>query len=229
MSEVKPPSAPPAGETRRYRSPRREAQARATRDAVIKAAQTRFAEVGYAGTTIDSVATDADVSAATVYATFGSKRALFEAAVDQAVVGDTESLALADRQWVQELARIDDRAERMRYLYRSLREVYERTAALDRAIEDAARHDPELRELLDDHRRRQQEDSARFRAAVIGEGRVFPELTDAQDVEALWALGGQAVYRLLTVDCGWSPETWERWMLGMMTRLLASPPASEAP
>src|SRR6476469_5950292 len=134
MSEVKPPPPDKPSATRQYRSPRRAAQARATRDAVITAAQARFAEVGYAGTTVDAVASDAQVSAATVYATFGSKRALLEAAVDRAIVGDGDSLALADRRWVQELQQLDDPAERLRHLYRSLREVFERTAALDRVI-----------------------------------------------------------------------------------------------
>ena len=219
MSEVKPPSAAKTEGTRQYRSPRREAQAQATRDAVIAAAQARFAEVGYAGTTVDAVAADAQVSAATVYATFGSKRALLEAAVDQAIVGDSQELALADRPWVADLRALDDPKERLRVLYRALREVYERTAAFDQVVEDAARTDPELATLLVEHRRRQYEDTERLRDAIV-DGRVFGTLDARQDVEALWAIGGQSVYRLLTDGRGWAPETWERWMCELTGRLL---------
>ena len=219
MSEVKPPPPDKPSATRQYRSPRRAAQARATRDAVITAAQARFAEVGYAGTTVDAVAADAEVSAATVYATFGSKRALLEAAVDQAIVGDDQALALADRPWVAELRALDDPKERLAVLYRALREVYERTAAFDRVVEDAARTDAELASLLVEHRRRQYEDTERLRDAIV-DGRVFETLDPRQDVEALWAIGGQAVYRLLTEGRGWSPETWEKLMCELTGRLL---------
>ena len=219
MSEVKPPSAAKTEGPRQYRSPRREAQAQATRDAVIAAAQARFAEVGYAGTTVDAVAADAQVSAATVYATFGSKRALLEAAVDQAIVGDSDELALADRPWVADLRTLDDPKERLRVLYAALREVYERTAAFDRVVEDAARTDPELASLLVEHRRRQYEDTERLRDAIV-DGRVFATLDERQDVEALWAIGGQSVYRLLTEGRGWAPETWEKLMCELTGRLL---------
>lgn len=227
MSEVKPPPSEPGKPTRAYRSPRREAQARATRAAVVAAAQARFSAVGYGATTVDAVAADADVSAATVYSTFGSKRALFEAAIDQSIVGDSESLALADRTWVTDLATIDDPKEQLRFLYRSLRAVYERTAALDRAIEEAAGSDPELVGLLEQHRRAQQEDTEQFRDLVTAGRPIFASLDAQQDVEALWALGGQAVYRRLTDGCGWTPEQWEAWMVELVGRLLDTMPASE--
>lgn len=226
MSEVKPRSSDPQPErpTRTYRSPRRAAQAKATRAAVIAAAQARFAAMGYGATTVDAVAADADVSAATVYSTFGSKRALFEAAIDQAIVGDTDSLALADRTWVGEIAAITDPKEQLRHLYRSLRAVYERTAALDRAIAEAATSDPELVGLLEQHRRAQLEDTRQFRDLVTRGRKLYDSLDAQQDIEALWAVGGQAVYRLLTEGCGWSPEQWESWMVELNGRLLDTLP-----
>jgi AcrR family transcriptional regulator len=219
MSDVKPPPPEKPATTRQYRSPRRQAQAQATRDAVIAAAQARVAAVGYAGTTVDAVAAAAQVSAATVYATFGSKRALLEAAVDQAIVGDDQELALADRPWVEELRALEDPHEQLRVLYRALRDVYARTAAFDRVVEDAARTDPELASLLVEHRRRQYDDTERLRDAIV-DGKVFNTLNARQDVEALWAIGGQPVFRLLTEGRGWSPETWEEWMCELTGRLL---------
>lgn len=224
MDEVNPPADAPARPTRSYRSPRREAQARATRAAVVAAAQARFAAVGYGATTVDAIAADADVSAATVYGAFGSKRVLFEAAIDQAIVGDSESLALADRAWVAGLAALEDPKEQLRFLYRSLREVYERTAALDRAIEEAAASDPELVGLREQHRHAQLEDTRRFRDLVTGARPMFASLDAQQDVDALWAVGSQSVYRLLTEACGWSSEQWESWMAELMGRLLDTLP-----
>ena len=51
-----------------------------TRAALVSAAQRRFADDGFAGTTVRAVAADAGVDAALVMRYFGSKRGLYEAA-----------------------------------------------------------------------------------------------------------------------------------------------------
>ncbi len=53
-----------------------------TRTAILAAARTRFAEHGFAGTTIRAVAGDAGVDAALVHHYFGSKDGLFLAALE---------------------------------------------------------------------------------------------------------------------------------------------------
>ena len=56
-----------------------------TRAAILSAARARFAEHGYAGTTIRAVATDAGVDAALVHHYFGTKDELFLAAMERPV------------------------------------------------------------------------------------------------------------------------------------------------
>ena len=71
---------------------RRDQFSEATRAALLDAATKRFAELGYAGTSLEDVASDIQASRGAVYHHFSSKRALFEAvfarletnAVDQA-------------------------------------------------------------------------------------------------------------------------------------------------
>lgn len=52
-----------------------------TREAILEAARRRFAEAGYEQTSIRAIAADAGVNAALVMHFFGSKEALFQAAV----------------------------------------------------------------------------------------------------------------------------------------------------
>jgi TetR/AcrR family transcriptional regulator of autoinduction and epiphytic fitness len=59
---------------RTYDSSLRKQQASQTRMRILDAAQKRFAERGYAASTIESIASAAGVAVDTVYATFGSKR-----------------------------------------------------------------------------------------------------------------------------------------------------------
>lgn len=55
---------------------------RTSRDRILRAAQVRFAEAGFAGTTIRAVAADADIDPAMVMRHFRNKQGLFAAATE---------------------------------------------------------------------------------------------------------------------------------------------------
>src|SRR3954453_15992984 len=82
---------------RSYNSSRRSLQAAQTRDGVIRAATQRFSETGWAGTTLAAIAEAAGVSVETIYNGFGSKKKLLPAALDAAVVGDTDPVPFVER------------------------------------------------------------------------------------------------------------------------------------
>ena len=65
------------------------------------AAARLFVQVGYAGTTISSIADEAGVAVQTVYAVFGNKQAIMAAVVDRAIAGDDAPVAINDRDWMQ--------------------------------------------------------------------------------------------------------------------------------
>jgi len=222
MATVKRPGEP----TRSYRSPRRAAQARATRAAVLDAARERFLEVGYVATTVDAVAAAAEVSPATVYGTFGSKRGLLEAAIDEAIVGDADDVPLFEREWVEQLAAVPDPRDRLRPLYHGLSAAYERTAALDGVLEEAAVGDAALAELRAALRERQRADNERFCALILGDDRVFHTVDRARDRDALGLLGGIDVFRRLTRDFGWTAAQWEDWAVELTERLYDTRPGA---
>src|SRR5260370_38557214 len=67
---------------RPYHSPARRRQAEQTRARILTAARDLFRSAGYASTTLDAIASSAQVSAKTVEAAFGSKRGVLAALVD---------------------------------------------------------------------------------------------------------------------------------------------------
>ena len=71
---------------RAYNSNRRRRSARHPQR-LLDAALARFLEQGYSATTIDSIAADAAVSAATIYKTYGSKAGLVRALCERALGG----------------------------------------------------------------------------------------------------------------------------------------------
>jgi AcrR family transcriptional regulator len=72
----------------------------ATRAAIFKAAKRLFGERGFAGTTMDNVATSAHVAKGAVYHHFETKEALFEAVFDQVsedLVAEVDRAARAEK------------------------------------------------------------------------------------------------------------------------------------
>ncbi|MFY9915710.1 MAG: helix-turn-helix domain-containing protein, partial [Nocardioidaceae bacterium] len=68
---------------RSYRSPRREAQAARTREAIVEVTRRLLAAGGLSDVTMDAIAAEAGVSVQTVYATYGSKAAILSALLDR--------------------------------------------------------------------------------------------------------------------------------------------------
>ena len=73
---------------RRYQSARRAAQAAQTRRDIVTAAGLLFRARGY-GVPLAEIASEAGVVVETVYRVFGSKAALFRAAVEALLAGDS--------------------------------------------------------------------------------------------------------------------------------------------
>ena len=81
---------------RPYQSALRDEQARTTRRAIVEAGAALFVERGYAGTTVDAIAERAGVSRKTVFTSVGGKVGLLKLAIDWALAGDDEPVALDD-------------------------------------------------------------------------------------------------------------------------------------
>src|SRR5262245_50594076 len=135
---------------------RRARQAAATRARIVDAAGQLFAERGYSATTIDAVATEADVAVETVYARFKNKRNLLDAYLDVSIVGDAQPVPLLDRPDVQAAAAASDQRQQLQHLARIMRGVLERNSSAHAVLRTAAAVDPTLDALAaeDDQRRK---------------------------------------------------------------------------
>src|SRR5512143_3003005 len=141
---------------RPYTSPLRQAQAAATRLAVIAAATRLFVERGFVATSMDAIAAEAGVSRATVFAAVGGKGAVLKTAYDVALVGDDEPVPLPERPWAQAVPRATTAADMLEAYADLILLGASRTGALSEAIRGAADSDPEVRAVwakIQDERR----------------------------------------------------------------------------
>lgn len=205
---------------RAYHSPRRQEGARSTRQALLDAARDLFIERGYVATTIASVARAANLSNETVYAVFGSKRALLAASIDVSIAGGVTAAPILEQPWVQEMRGDPDGRARLRILAHHGAGILERRSALDEVVRGAARADPEIAELWQRLKAERFTGQRALLRIAIGDA----TLRDGQDLDTaaavLFAIGSPETYQLLVVDRGWTPSRFASWYADTLERLL---------
>lgn len=190
---------------------------RNTRRKIITAATELFIAEGYHNTTLEQIAGRAGVAVQTVYFHFGNKRTVLKEAVDVAVVGDDEPVALLDRPWLEE-ARAEPGPRRVLELWISSgRDVLTRIGPIMRVVRDAAVVDPEMAQQW-----------ATNETQTAAAFRVLAEQLESKDAlrvgvdeatDILCALSGLSMYLVLT-DRGWSAHQWERFVVDALTHAL---------
>jgi AcrR family transcriptional regulator len=200
---------------RDYRSQLRTAQAEQTRRSVIDAASRLFVEHGYGATTVDEIADQAGVSRKTVFTTVGGKLELLKTAIDWAVAGDDEPIALQDRAAFRKLLEKSDPRTLLEGWAHVLVEIDARVAALFQALEVAAGMDAAARALLEQSRR-QRLDGARTIVERLADLNALGDLGVDEAVDVAWLAGDPALYDRLVRERGWSPRRFEEWLAGTL-------------
>lgn len=208
---------------RRYESPRRAAQGRATRRAIVDAAAALFAERGYIGTSFDSVAELAGVGRATVFAYFPRKADLLKTAYDVTLVGDDEPIPLADRpDSLAVRAEPDPRLFLAGYAA-IVTGVARRVSPIYEAIRGAAHADPEAAAVWEKVGAERRIGGGHVVGGVMGRGAIKPDLDPDLAADLVFALVDPGLYHLLVRGRGWAHETFTAWLAATLQReLLAS-------
>jgi AcrR family transcriptional regulator len=207
---------------RRYDNSGRQAQARATRLRVIEVANRLFTDYGYPATTIEAIAEAADVPLPTVYRLFGSKRALLTAVLDTSFGGDDQPVSFGDRPVVLAARAETDPARIVTAFGRIVRELMDRSSAIQHILATAAQVDADAAELLAEIRRQRHTGQSRIVAALEASGALDPSLDTSEAADIVYALLSPEVHRILTVERGWPADRYERWIARCLGTLLST-------
>ncbi len=197
---------------RRYHSPRRARQAAETRTAILATASQLFGERGWTRTTLAEIARNAQTAVETIYAGFGSKVGLLEAAIDVAVVGDEQAVPLA-RRLVYATLGTGTRAERIAAMAHVVTETH-RAAPLMRALRQAATEEAQLAQRWSTYESARRDEVARALPLVVGKP-VSEKLVDT-----IWTLISTEIYDKLTVERTWTKLRYRRWLTQTLETLL---------
>ncbi|WP_164473713.1 TetR/AcrR family transcriptional regulator [Gordonia insulae] len=197
-------------EKRAYRSPRREAQARETRERLIAAARRLFADGGWNGTTLKAIAREAEVAEPTVYAVFGNKAGLAMALTD--TVDDEADVATL----VAELDAAPGPAHQLEAMARFEKRMYDGAGDIVRLLHEGARtnHDLDVayREGLsrgDAGRRRV---LSGWPTGALRAGLTLDQALDLCSLALSFEVWDHLAHR------GWSSDQIAAWATAMLTR-----------
>lgn len=215
-----------ADKARTYSSTLRADQARQTRKRIVDAAAELFAEHGYAGTTVDAVATAAGVSRKTVFDSVGGKAQLMKLAYDFAIVGDDEPVPLADRPEITAMLAEPDYGKRLAMYASLVVGIDRRLSSAWRAFEGAATSDPEAAKLyiaLVQQRRKAMQEAAQMFADA---GALRPDLDIEVAADLMWFYNDPSLYDKLVRQRGWSVDRFQAWLTeALQVQLLGKAPS----
>ena len=205
---------------RDYRSDLRATQAQETRRSVVSAATRLFVEDGYGSTTINAVAEAAGVSRKTVFTAVGGKLDLLKFALDWAVAGDDQAVALSDRAAIRKLMDQPDPRGVLSGLVALLVAIGTRVAPLYVALEVAASMDPAARDLVEESQRRRLDDAHKVVRRLRDLDALTTHITYQEAVDVVWFAMDPAIFDRLVRVRGWTAGRFEEWLVDTLCRQL---------
>lgn len=205
------------------RATRRSERAQQTRRRILDAATSLFEEKGYSMTTIEAIATRADVAVETVYSRFRNKANLLDAILEPAIVGLDDGGDLFDRPEVAEIRECEDQRAQLRLLTRFSRAILERTYVLHRILQSAASADTNAADLQRRDTERRGIAQRVYIDMLMANGPLRRGLTTEDAAATYSVLANPSTYALLVGERGWTPGHFERWLSDSLTVLLLPP------
>jgi AcrR family transcriptional regulator len=201
-------------------------QSEKTKQRILHAATLLFADKGYAATTIDTIAVEADVAVETVYSRFGNKLTLLRAILERAIVGNEQGVDILDLPEVAAIRALTDQHDQIARLAHLSRGILERSALGHRILRTAAAADPAAAEFQRiDEQRRHRIQSA-YIQMLLSNGSLRAGLTTADASDTYGALANPDTYALLTTRRAWTADHYEDWLRNSLTQLLLNNPHS---
>ena len=211
---------------------RRERKALANRRRMLDAAEALFTRHGYAATTMTAIADEADMAVQTLYAVFGTKRAILTELVDARVVGDDHAGSLRDRQDWQAMEREHDPHRQIELFASIATHIARRSAAINEVMAAAAGADPEIAALYERQRHDRHRDERRLARSLARKRALRQELSEMQAADIIWAIATTRTYRALVHERGWTADQYRRWLADLLVGALlindSTPPQPRA-
>ncbi|MBA3274535.1 MAG: TetR/AcrR family transcriptional regulator [Chloroflexia bacterium] len=197
-----------------HRSNRRQKQAAATRQDILRAARRLFASQGYVATSMSAIAEEAETGVQTIYDSVGPKRAIILALVD--VIEEEAGVEEVRRR----IAQTRDPHELIALLVGLSRQFMERCGDVFAAMASAAPTEPDVAEAWRQANRHHL-GGARYVAQQLANlGALKPGVSVARAGEVIGVLSWGITWQQFIQEHGWSLDECETWLTETLVTLL---------
>lgn len=158
------------------------------------------------------IAEESGVPQATLYRLFGTKRAILKALIDVSLGGDDRAVEFQHRPEVRAALAADDPEEMLDAFAHLLRGLMNRAGALQHVLATSAVVDEEAAEMLEIVRSQRHTGQSRIVRELARRKALAPGLAQAAAADIVYTLMSPEVYRILTVERGWTEDRYETWL-----------------
>jgi len=197
----------------RPKSKRRQKQAEATRQEILKAARRLFVEQGYAATSMNDIAREAETAVQTIYDSIGPKRAVL-LAINDLLDAEAGVPELAVRVY-----QTDDPREMIGAIVRMMRGFQEFCGDIVPTFFGVTAVEPDVAEMVEQGHARHDGGVRWVISKIEAQGRLRPELDTEHAVAILGGLTWRSALEFVG-HYGWSLDDYETRMTDMLCRLL---------
>ena len=199
---------------RSYNSPRRQAQARRTRERIVHAAERLWLQRGFATTTMEDIAAEADVAVQTVYSALRSKGGILTALLER-----LEADAGIDT-LMRELQAARTPQRQLRLVAAFNRRLFERSADFIALARGSTAVDADIAAWVAEGDRRRREGQAPLVAGWHAADALRPDIEPSEAQDVLYTMTSPETYLLLVKTRGWAPDRYQRWLNQTLQTLL---------
>jgi hypothetical protein len=160
------------------------------------------------------------VNTDTVYALVGRKPTLLRELIEQAVSGTDHAVVAEEREHIKAILAEPDPATKLTLYAKAIRRTHARLAPLFLALRDASSTEPEAKEVWQQISDRRATNMRKLVAEIRDAGGLRSGLSINDAADTVWVTNSPEVYVLLTIDRGWTPTHYERWLADTWKRLL---------
>ncbi|MDQ3680716.1 MAG: TetR/AcrR family transcriptional regulator [Actinomycetota bacterium] len=214
---------------RPYDNAGRQTQSEETRQRIVEAARELMVERGYRATTVAAIARQAGVHVDTVYELVGRKPVLLRELIEQALSGTGGAVVAEEREYVKAMRAEPDPARKLTIYARAVRQIQARMAPLLLALRDASATEPDARQVWKEISDRRAANMRKLVRELEAAGGLRAGLSIEEAADVIWATNSSELYVLLTVERGWPPDRYQRWLADTWCRLLLAEPGSSPP
>ena len=203
-----------------YDNSARRERSEGTKQRIIDTARAILVERGYRATTIAEIASRADVHVDTVYELVGRKPVLLRELIEQAISGTDRAVVAEDRDYVKALQAEPHARAKLAIYARAVRAIQGRMAPLLMALRDAAKTEPEARQVWLENSDRRAMNMRKLARDLHGSGELRADVSVEQVADVIWVTSSAEVFVMLTSERGWTADRYETWLTDLWSRFL---------